>query len=140
MEIAKQLRNARRRHEQLGLSEEEAAFYDALAGGIEDVKADPELAKIAHELVGGIRTDLTVDWADREATEARIRAKIKRLTQAQVPAAQAPDQTVAGAATYATSTTPRKLCLTKPRRCTAPGRMSRPLTGCSPDLKPLLRM
>ena len=79
VEIAKQLRDARHRHEQLGLSEEEAAFYDALAGGVEDVKADPELAKIAHELVEGIRTDLTVDWADREATEARIRAKIKRL-------------------------------------------------------------
>ena len=70
---------ARHRHKQLGLSQEEAAFYDALAGGVEDVKADPELAKIAHELVEGIRTDLTVDWADREATEARIRAKIKRL-------------------------------------------------------------
>jgi type I restriction enzyme R subunit len=79
VEIAKQLRDARHRHEQLGLSEEEAAFYDALAGGVEDVKADPELAKIAHELVEGIRTDLTVDWAEREATEARIRAKIKRL-------------------------------------------------------------
>ena len=79
VEIAKQLRNARRRHEQLGLSEEEAAFYDALAGGVEDVRAGPELAKIAHELVDGIRTDLTVDWADREATEAKIRAKIKRL-------------------------------------------------------------
>ena len=79
VEIAQQLRDARRRHEQLGLSEEEAAFYDALAGGVEDVKADTELAKIAHELVDGIRTDLTVDWADREATEARIRAKIKRL-------------------------------------------------------------
>jgi hypothetical protein len=42
VEIAKQLRDARGRHEQLGLSEEEAAFYDALAGGVEDVKADPK--------------------------------------------------------------------------------------------------
>ena len=79
VEIAKQLRNARHRHEQLGLSEEEAAFYDALAGGVEDVKANPQLAKIAHELVDGIRTDLTVDWADRQSTEAKVRAKIKRL-------------------------------------------------------------
>ena len=73
---------ARHGHNQLGLSEAEAAFYDALAGGVEDVRADPELAKIAHEsheLVEGVRIDLTVDWADREATEARIRAKIKRL-------------------------------------------------------------
>ena len=51
VEIAKSLRDARRRHEQLGLSVEEAAFYDALAGGVEDVKADPQLAAIAHELV-----------------------------------------------------------------------------------------
>lgn len=79
VEIAKQLRNARRRHEQLGLSEEEAAFYDALAGGVEDVQADPKLAAIAQELVEGIRRDLTVDWADREATEAKVRARIKRL-------------------------------------------------------------
>ena len=79
VEIAKRLRDARHRHEQLGLSREEAAFYDALAGGVEDVKADPALAKIAHELVDSIRTDLTVDWADRAATEAKIRAKIKRL-------------------------------------------------------------
>lgn len=79
VEIAKRLRDARRRHEELGLSREEAAFHDALAGGVEDVKADPALAKIAHELVESIRTDLTVDWADRAATEAKIRAKIKRL-------------------------------------------------------------
>ena len=79
VEIAKQLRDARHRHEQLGLSREEAAFYDALVGGVEDVSADPELATIAHELVAAIRSDLTVDWADREATEAKIRTKIKRL-------------------------------------------------------------
>jgi type I restriction enzyme R subunit len=77
--IAKELRDARRRHEQLGLSEEEAAFYDALAGGTTDVEADPQLAAIAHDLVEGIRGDLSVDWADRESTEAKIRAKIKRL-------------------------------------------------------------
>lgn len=79
VEIARQLRAARRRHEQLGLSVEEAAFYDALAGGVQDVNADPELAKIAHELVQSIRNDLSVDWADRQSTEALIRVKIKRL-------------------------------------------------------------
>jgi len=79
VEIAKELRDARHRHEQLGLSQEEAAFYDALAGGADDVSADPALGAIAHELVERIRRDLTVDWADREATEAKIRAKIKRL-------------------------------------------------------------
>ena len=79
VEIAKSLREARRRHEQLGLGVEEAAFYDSLAGGVEDTKADPQLAKIANELVKSIRADLTVDWADRESSEAAIRVKIKRL-------------------------------------------------------------
>jgi len=79
VEIAKSLRNARRRHEQLGLTVEEAAFYDALAGGSTDGPADSQLAAIATELVKSIRADLTVDWADRESTEAKIRIKIKRL-------------------------------------------------------------
>jgi type I restriction enzyme R subunit len=79
VEIAKSLRDARRRHEQLGLTIEEAAFYDALAGGGTDGVADPELAAIAAELVKSIRADLSVDWADRESTEAKIRTKIKRL-------------------------------------------------------------
>jgi type I restriction enzyme R subunit len=79
VEIAKSLREARRRHEQLGLGVEEAAFYDALAGGVEDGKADPQLAAIANELVKSIRADLSVDWADRESSEAAIRRKIKRL-------------------------------------------------------------
>jgi type I restriction enzyme R subunit len=79
VEIAKELRDARHRHEQLGLSEEEAAFYDALAGGVEHVTAHPDLAAIAHELVVSIRSDLTVDWTNREATQAKVRTKIKRL-------------------------------------------------------------
>jgi hypothetical protein len=62
-----------------GLTEEEAAFDDALAGGSDDLKAEPDLAAIAHEIVESIRRDLTVDWTDRRATEAKMRTKIKRL-------------------------------------------------------------
>jgi type I restriction enzyme R subunit len=79
VEMARNMRGARRRHEELGLSIEEAAFYDALAGGAAEGKADPALAKIAAELVEGIRADLAVDWADRESSEATVRRRIKRL-------------------------------------------------------------
>jgi type I restriction enzyme R subunit len=78
-ELAVNMREAGRRHEQLGLSREEAAFYDALAGSADGVAADPQLAKIARDLVKSIRADLTVDWADRGSTEAAIRRKIRRL-------------------------------------------------------------
>jgi type I restriction enzyme R subunit len=79
VELAKQMREARHRHEALGLTPEEAAFYDALAASPEDMTADPELATIARDLVKSIRADLTVDWASQEARESAIRRKIKRL-------------------------------------------------------------
>jgi type I restriction enzyme R subunit len=79
VDIAREMREARRRHEALGLSTEEVAFYDALAGGSEDWVADPRLAEIARALVQSIKNDLSVDWADHESTEAAIRAKIKHL-------------------------------------------------------------
>jgi type I restriction enzyme R subunit len=79
VELAKKVRDARHRHEELGLSEEEAAFYDALAGSAEDFAADPTIAEIARDLVKGIRTDLSVDWTSHESREALIRRKIKRL-------------------------------------------------------------
>jgi type I restriction enzyme R subunit len=79
VELAKKIRDARHRHEALGLTIEEAAFYDAVAGDTEDWEPDPEIAAIARDLVKSIKADLSVDWADHEATEAAIRAKIKRL-------------------------------------------------------------
>lgn len=65
VEIAKRLRDARRRHELLGLTEEEAAFYDALAGGAEHVQADPHLAAVADRVLDQAR-DLYRYWPDIE--------------------------------------------------------------------------
>ena len=79
VELAKKMRKARRRHEELGLTEEEAAFYDALAGSSEDWKADEELARIVKSLVKTIKEDLTVDWTAHEQAEAAIRVKVKHL-------------------------------------------------------------
>jgi type I restriction enzyme R subunit len=79
VELAKKMRAARKRHEELGLTEEEAAFYDALAGQPEDWKADEQLVAIAKELVSNIKADLSVDWTSHESAEAAIRVKVKRL-------------------------------------------------------------
>jgi type I restriction enzyme R subunit len=80
VELAKEIRAAQQRSERLGLSDEEVAFYDAIAGDpTEAMSADPELAEIARELVAEIRGDLEVDWTSREALQANIRRKIKRL-------------------------------------------------------------
>lgn len=92
VELARTIRDARTQHAGLGLTEEEAAFYDALAGGAEEVRADPRLKVLAGELVRSIRADLSVDWTERRSAEAAIRAKIKRLLRRRgyVPP-QAPD-------------------------------------------------
>jgi len=77
--LARDLRSQARRHEQLGLSREETAFYDALAARGEAFVDDPRLKEIAVELVTQVRQDLAVDWTERGNLEARIRARIKRL-------------------------------------------------------------
>lgn len=79
VDLAKKVRDARHRHQELGLGEEEAAFYDALVGSAEEVAADPKIAEIARDLVRGIRADLSVDWTSHENREALIRRKVKRL-------------------------------------------------------------
>jgi type I restriction enzyme, R subunit len=79
VELAKKVRDAHHRHEELGLSDEEAAFYDALVGSAEGRALDSGIADIARDLVKGIRADLSVDWTNHESREALIRRKIKRL-------------------------------------------------------------
>jgi len=81
VELAREVRSAQKRNEDLGLRDEEVAFYDALSGSdpSQDMKADPKLAEIARDLVQEIRGDLDVDWTNRENLQAAIRVKVKRL-------------------------------------------------------------
>ena len=79
VELARELRSQARRHEQLGLSREETAFYDALAAKGEDFVDDPRLKEIAVDLVAQVRQDLAVDRTQRgnldsmpDRTEGRI--------------------------------------------------------------------
>lgn len=79
--IAKQMREAHLRGEKLGLSEEEAAFYDALASNNSAVQVlgDEMLKKIAQELVERVRRSVSVDWSRRENTRAQLRVLVKRI-------------------------------------------------------------
>ncbi|APG06965.1 DEAD/DEAH box helicase [Bradyrhizobium japonicum] len=81
IELAKDIRAARARGEERGLSDEEIAFYDALAENesARQVMGEPALRVIAHELVASIRKNITVDWMHREAARARMRVLVKRL-------------------------------------------------------------
>ncbi len=71
----------RRGGEEQALSEEEIAFYDALAQNQSaiDILGDDKLKLIAHELLVSLRENASVDWAQRESARARMRVLVKRI-------------------------------------------------------------
>ena len=66
---------------ELGLSEEEMAFYDALTKpqAIKDFYENDELVDITHELTETLRKNLTIDWQKRDFARAKMRMLIKKL-------------------------------------------------------------
>jgi type I restriction enzyme, R subunit len=81
IQLAKDFREARLRGEETGLSDEEIAFYDALAENNSAVEAmgDAHLRVIAQELLVSLRNNVTVDWAHRESARASMRTLVKRI-------------------------------------------------------------
>jgi type I restriction enzyme R subunit len=81
IQLAKDIRAARQRGEEAGLSDEEIAFYDALAENESAVQVmgDDKLRVIAHELLVSLRENVSVDWAHRESARARLRVLVKRI-------------------------------------------------------------
>jgi len=79
--LAKDLREAGRRGDKLGLTDDEVAFYDALE--VNDsavaVLGDETLRLIAQELVKAVRNSITIDWTVRENVRAQMRVIIKRI-------------------------------------------------------------
>ncbi|MCX6939563.1 MAG: DUF3387 domain-containing protein, partial [Verrucomicrobia bacterium] len=81
IKLAKQLSAADQRGVDLGLTNEEVAFYDALANNESAVQAmgDQKLRVIAAELVTQVRKSVTIDWTLREGSQAKIRVMVKRI-------------------------------------------------------------
>ena len=79
--LAKDIRAARQRGEEEGLSEDEIAFYDALAqnDSAVEVMGNVHLRVIAHELLNSLRSNASVDWQHRESARARMRVLVKRI-------------------------------------------------------------
>lgn len=79
--LAKDMREADRRGEAIGLTEDEVAFYDALETNDSAVKVlgDETLRTIAQELLKTIRNNVTIDWTVRENVRAQMRVMIKRI-------------------------------------------------------------
>ena len=81
IKLAKQMSAATRRGKELGLTDDEIAFYDALAANESAVQAmgSAELKVIAAELVTQVRKSVTIDWTIRESARAKIKVMVKRI-------------------------------------------------------------
>ena len=79
--MAKKFKVAAMRGDELGLTEDEIRFYDALADNESAVRelSDETLKKIAHELTENLRKNITVDWSSRESVRAKLRLMVKRI-------------------------------------------------------------
>ena len=81
IKLAKEMDAATKRGEDLGLTDDEVAFYDALAANESAVEAmgDDKLKVIAAELITQVRKSVTIDWTLRESARAKIKVMVKRI-------------------------------------------------------------
>ena len=81
IELARRMRAAGARGEELGLSEDELAFYDALEANDSAVAVlgDETLRTIARELTETVRRNATIDWTQKETVQAAMRVAVKRI-------------------------------------------------------------
>ncbi|HKZ11423.1 MAG TPA: type I restriction endonuclease subunit R [Rhodanobacteraceae bacterium] len=81
IDLAKSLREAKKRGEELGLSAEETAFYDALADNVSarDVMQSDTLRLMARELTEMVKKMPKLDWTQRESVRASLRRNVRRM-------------------------------------------------------------
>jgi type I restriction enzyme R subunit len=81
IQLAKDIRAADERGEQLNLRPDELAFYDALADNpnAEELMGDQILKQIAHELVASVRSNTSIDWQYKQSVQAKLRVMVKRI-------------------------------------------------------------
>jgi len=81
IDIAKEIRESKNRGEKLNLTEDELAFYDALAdnGSAKNVLGDDTLKQIAKELTEKVKQNTSIDWTLRESVKSKLKVLVKRL-------------------------------------------------------------
>lgn len=81
IDLAKKIKEDQNRGRDLGLNEDEVAFYDALADNesAKEVLGDETLRTIARELVVTVKKNITIDWSVRESVQAKLRLIVKKV-------------------------------------------------------------
>ena len=81
LNLASQIHETEQQGNDLGLTDEEKAFYDALSRpqAVKDVYENEELVAMTKELTEALRKNRTIDWQRKESARAGMRKMVKRL-------------------------------------------------------------
>jgi len=79
--LAKDIRDSDKRGEQFKLSDEELAFYDALANNesARDILGDEKRRDLARVLVQRVKSNTSIDWTIKESVRSKLKVIVKRL-------------------------------------------------------------
>ncbi|TBM99792.1 type I restriction endonuclease subunit R [Hyunsoonleella flava] len=84
VERAQELQQDDKRTEELGLTEEELAFYDILAAKRDIIKEKGPMQDIVHGVVKAVKSNLQLDWTKKENAKAAIRLAVKKELRGKV--------------------------------------------------------
>ena len=81
IKLAKEIKESDERGEDLGLTEDEIAFYDALAANdsAKEVLGDVKLRELSRILVQNVKANTAIDWTIKESVQAKLRVIVKRI-------------------------------------------------------------
>ena len=79
--MAADIKNARQDGEELGLSQEELAFYDAITKpeAVKDFYTHDQLRDMTKELTETLQKNRTIDWQKKDGARAQMRVMVKQL-------------------------------------------------------------
>jgi type I restriction enzyme R subunit len=80
MKLAKEMETSAARGDELGMTVQELAFYDALLAvdTVKDALDDERIRAIVHEVVSAVQKSATLDWRNSRSRQARLRSNVKR--------------------------------------------------------------
>jgi type I restriction enzyme R subunit len=85
LDIANEFKNDDIRTKQLGLTEDELAFYDLLSGSQKIINEAGPIQDLVHKVVDSVKKNLQLDWAKKEDARAAIRLAVKKELKGKVP-------------------------------------------------------
>jgi len=85
LDLANEFKNEDKRTKELGLSEDELAFYDLLAANEQLLNVKGPMQDLVHKVVDSVKKNLQLDWTKKDNAKAAIRLAVKKELRGKVP-------------------------------------------------------